>query len=109
VNTGNVPLSGITQGVLGGTAPNPANYLVTMNSTCGPAGAPNAQTLGVTSLGTQNPGNACTVQVQFRPLTGTANPVGVKPATVSVTYSAVNSAGTATTTTLTSTLNGNAQ
>jgi Bacterial cadherin-like domain len=93
-NTGNVPLTGITQGVLGGTAANDANYGVTrIISTCGPAGG--GQILGDTTL---NPGASCNIVVQFKPLTAQA--AGLKPATISVT----DSAGTQT-----STLNDTAQ
>jgi hypothetical protein len=92
-NTGNVPLTGIAQGVLGGTAANVANYFVVrLLSTCGPAGG--GQLLGQTTLA---PGAACVVTVQFRPLTAQA--AGLKPATISVT----DLAGTQT-----STLNGTA-
>ncbi len=93
-NTGNVPLTGITQGVLGGTVANDANWtVVRLLSTCGPAG--NGQLLGVTTLA---PGATCNIEVQFKPLTGQA--AGAKPATISVT----DLAGTQT-----STLNGTAQ
>jgi hypothetical protein len=86
-NTGNVTLTGITQGTLGGTAANVANYaIVPLLSTCG------------SSRTTLAPGATCTVTVQFKPLT--AQTTGLKPATVSVT----DSAGTQT-----STLNGTAQ
>ena len=92
-NTGNVTLTGIAQGALGGTAANVANYtVVRLLSTCGPAG--NGQVLGTTTLA---PGASCVVTVQFKPLT--AQPVGLKPATISVT----DAAGTQT-----STLNGTA-
>jgi hypothetical protein len=93
-NTGNVPLTGITQGVLGGTAANVANYsVVRLFSTCGPAGG--GQLLGQTTLA---PGAACVVTVQFKPLTSQG--AGSKPATISVT----DLAGTQT-----SALNGTAQ
>jgi hypothetical protein len=93
-NTGNVPLTGIAQGILGGTATNDANWtVVRLLSTCGPAGG--GQLLGDTTLA---PGATCTVEVQFKPLT--AQPAGAKPATISVT----DAAGTQT-----STLNGTAQ
>ena len=77
-NTGNVPLTGIAQGVLAGVSP--ADYFVSrLLSTCGPAGG--GQLMGVTTLA---PGATCTVTVQFRP--ATADPVGsVRAATVSVT------------------------
>jgi len=91
-NTGTVPLTGITQGVLGGT--NPTEFtIVRLLSTCGPAG--NGQLLGQTTLA---PGAACAVTVQFRPLT--SQTTGLKTATVSVT----DAAGTQT-----STLSGTAQ
>jgi hypothetical protein len=87
-NTGNVPLTGVTQGVLGGTAANDANYaIVALLSTC-----------GVGANTTLAPGAACTIEVQFKPLTSQA--AGLKPATVSVT----DSVGTQT-----STLNGTAR
>jgi len=93
-NTGNVPLTGITQGVLGGTATNVANYaVVRLLSTCGPAGG--GQLLGITTLA---PAATCNIEVQFKPLTAQA--AGAKPATISVT----DLAGTQT-----STLNGTAQ
>jgi hypothetical protein len=93
-NTGNVPLTGIAQGVLGGTAANVANYsIVHLLSTCGPAGG--GQLVATTTLA---PGATCVVTVQFKPLTAQA--VGAKPATVSVT----DGAGTQT-----STLSGTAQ
>jgi hypothetical protein len=91
-NTGNVTLTGITQGVLGGA--NAADFFVNRAlSTCGPAG--NGQLLGRTTLA---PGATCVVTLQFRPLTAEA--IGIKTATISVT----DSAGTQT-----STLTGNAQ
>jgi hypothetical protein len=93
-NTGNVPLTGIAQGVLGGTAPNPANYsVVHLFSTCGPATG--GQVLPNITLPV---GGTCVVTVQFKPLT--AQGAGLKAATISVT----DSAGTQT-----STLNGTAQ
>jgi hypothetical protein len=92
-NTGNVTLTGIAQGVLGGTTANVANYtVVNLLSTCGPAVG--GQLVANTTLA---PGATCVVRVQFKPLT--AQPVGPKPATVSVT----DLAGTQT-----STLNGTA-
>jgi hypothetical protein len=74
-NTGNVPLTGIAQGALGGTNAN--QWTVTrLLSTCGPAG--NGQLMGVTTL---TPGNSCIVTVRFQPTT-----TGAKgPATISVT------------------------
>jgi len=93
-NTGNVPLTGITDAVLGGTALNDANYLyVRMLSTCGPLGG--NQLVATTTLA---PGATCNIEVQFKPLTAQA--AGLKSATISVT----DSAGTQT-----STLNGTAQ
>jgi hypothetical protein len=79
-NTGNVTLTGITQGVLAGT--NPTEFsIVRLLSTCGPAG--NGQLLGQTTLA---PGAACTVTVQFRPLT--SQTTGAKFANVFVTDAA---------------------
>jgi hypothetical protein len=90
-NTGNVPLTGITGGALGGTATNVANWtIVRLMTTCGPAAAGQL----VTNV-TLAPGASCVIMVQFKPLT--AQTVGAKPATISVT----DSAGTQT-----STLNG---
>jgi hypothetical protein len=91
-NTGTVPLTGITQGTLGGT--NPTEFtIIRLTSTCGPAGG--GQLLGQTTLA---PGATCVVSVQFRPLT--SQPPGAKTATVSVT----DAAGTQT-----STLSGTAR
>jgi hypothetical protein len=89
-STGNLTLSGITVGTLGGANGSNGTYaIVTLLSTCGPAGlAPN------TALA---PGASCVVTVQFKPLTSL--PAGAKPATVSVT----DALGTQT-----STLNGQA-
>ena len=87
-NTGNVPLTGVGAGVLGGTAANVANYAVVGPlSTCGNA-----------THTTLAPGTTCVVTVQFKPLTAQA--AGLKAATISVT----DSVGTQT-----STLNGTAQ
>ena len=87
-NTGNVPLTGVSAGVLGGTAANKANYAVVgFASTCGDA-----------THTTLAPGATCAVTVQFKPLT--AQSAGLKAATLSVT----DSVGTQT-----STLNGTAQ
>ncbi len=87
-NTGNVPLTGVGAGVLGGTAANVANYaIVGLISTCGNA-----------TRTTLAPGATCAVAVQFKPLTAQA--AGVKAATISVT----DSVGTQT-----SALNGTAQ
>ena len=91
-NTGNVTLTGITQGALGGTNPTEFSVLRLM-STCGPAG--NGQLLGQTTLA---PGAVCIVTVQFRPLT--TQTTGTKSATISVT----DAAGTQTST-LTGTAN----
>jgi hypothetical protein len=92
-NTGNVPLTGIGHGTLGGTAANDANYaLRPVFSTCGAAGG--TQLVGFTTLA---PGATCTVTVQFQPQTSQA--AGAKPATISVT----DAAGTQT-----STMNGSA-
>jgi hypothetical protein len=92
-NTGNVPLTGIAQAVLGGTSP--ADYgIVRILSTCGPTGG--GQIIANTTL---NPGATCNVQVQFLPRsTDPAN--SVRNATVSVT----DAAGTQT-----STLSGTAR
>jgi hypothetical protein len=88
-NTGNVTLTGIGQGALGGTASNDANYtIVRALSTCGPNG--NGQVLGPHT--TLAPGSTCVVTVQFKPLTSQA--AGAKPATVTVT----DAAGTQTST-----------
>ena len=85
-NTGNVTLTTIAQGALGGT--NPTEFtIVRAMSTCGPAG--NGQTLGVTSLAV---GGSCMVTVRFSPLT--TDTTGTKTATVSVT----DAAGTQTST-----------
>jgi hypothetical protein len=84
-NTGNVTLTGITQGSLGGA--NTADYaIVPALSTCG------------TSITSLAPGATCVVRAQFKPLTSEA--AGVKSATVSVT----DAAGTQTST-LTGTAN----
>jgi hypothetical protein len=78
-NTGNVPLTGIGHGTLGGTAANDANYAVRpLLSTCGAAGG--TQLVGNTTLA---PGATCVVTVQFQPQTSQA--AGLKSATVSVT------------------------
>ncbi len=89
-NTGNVPLTGVGTGVLGGTSTNVANYAIVpgaLFSTCGNS-----------THTTLAPGATCTVTVQFKPRT--AQSTGLKPATISVT----DSAGTQT-----SALNGTAQ
>jgi Bacterial Ig domain len=91
-NTGNVTLTGIGQGALGGT--NPTEFaVVRLASTCGPATG--GQLLGQTTLA---PGASCVVTVQFRPLT--TQTTGAKAASVSVN----DAAGTQT-----STLTGTAQ
>jgi hypothetical protein len=78
-NTGGVPLTGITQGVLGGA--NPGEYaIVPLLSTCGPAGG--GQVVTNTTLA---PNATCVITVQFKPQT--ALTIGLKPATVSVTDS----------------------
>jgi hypothetical protein len=75
-NTGNVPLTGITQAALGGL--NPTEFsVVRLLSTCGPTGG--GQLIANTTLA---PGAACTVTVQFRPLT--TQTTGAKSATISV-------------------------
>jgi hypothetical protein len=76
-NTGNAPLTGILQGTLAGT--NPTEFsIVRLLSTCGPAG--NGQLVATTVL---QPGAACVVTVQFRPLT--TQTTGAKSATLSIT------------------------
>jgi hypothetical protein len=91
-NTGNVTLTGIGNGVLGGT--NSTEYtLRPLLSTCGPAGG--GQLVANTTLA---PGATCVVTVQFQPKT--AQSTGIKNATISVT----DAAGTQTST-LTGTAN----
>ncbi len=69
-NTGNVPLTGVTAGVLGGT--NPTEFsIVALLSTCGNA-----------THTTLAPGATCAVTVQFRPLT--TQTTGAKSGTLSV-------------------------
>lgn len=82
-NTGNVPLTNIARGVVGGASP--ADYTVSpLLSTCGPAGG--LQFIGTTTLA---PGATCAVTVQFQAKTiDAAN--SIRNATVSVT----NFAGT---------------
>jgi hypothetical protein len=91
-NTGNVTLTGITQGAISGT--DAADFpVVRVTSTCGPAGG--GQLLGQTTLA---PGASCAVTVQFRP--PTTDTVGAKgPATLTIT----DAAGTQTSTPLTGT------
>jgi hypothetical protein len=91
-NTGNVTLTGIAQGVLGGTNANEFTN-VHLLSSCGPTGG--GQLMTIVTLA---PGATCAVTVQFTPLT--AQPIGIKNATISVT----DAAGTQT-----STLTGTAQ
>jgi len=79
-NTGNVTLTAITQGVLGGTDAVEFTVVRAM-STCGPAGG--GQTIGQTTLA---PGTSCVVTVKFTPLM--TQPTGAKNATVSVTDAA---------------------
>ena len=85
-NTGTVPLTGITQGALGGTNSNQWT-IVRLASTCGPTG--NGQFLGDTTLA---PGAACIVTVRFTPTTAGAK----GPATLSVTDSAGTQSSTLT-------------
>ena len=91
-NTGNVPLTGIGNGVLGGTNATEFTYRPAL-STCGPAVG--GQLLANTTLA---PGATCGVTVQFQPKT--AQTTGAKTATISVT----DAAGTQTST-LTGTAN----
>jgi hypothetical protein len=76
-NTGNAPLTGILQGVLGGTSA--ADYsIVPLLSTCGPAGG--GQVASTTTLA---PSGTCVVRVQFKArLSDPANTV--TSATISV-------------------------
>jgi hypothetical protein len=91
-NTGNVTLTGIGKGVLGGT--NATEYTFRpLLSTCGPAGG--GQLVATPTLA---PGGTCVVMVQFQPKT--AQTTGAKTATISVT----DAAGTQTST-LTGTAN----
>jgi hypothetical protein len=91
-NTGNVPLTGIGNGVLGGTNASEFTYRPLLSS-CGPAGG--GQLMANTTLA---PGATCMVTVQFQPQT--AQSTGVKNGTISVT----DGAGTQTST-LTGTAN----
>jgi Bacterial Ig domain len=77
-NTGTATLTGIGNGVLGGTNPNEF-FIVRNASTCGPAGG--GQVTATTSLAV---GATCQVSVQFRPV---GNSTGAKSATLSVTDS----------------------
>ncbi len=79
-NTGNVQMTGIAQGVLGGTSP--ADYaIVPFLSSCGPAGG--GQLVSTTTL---TPGATCAVTVQFKArLVDPAN--SVRNATISITDS----------------------
>jgi hypothetical protein len=100
-NTGNVNMTGIGPGVLGGA--NPTEFFIVNNtSTCGPfvAGKP----VNITVLA---PGASCTVSVQFQPAVAPAT-TGAKTATLSVT--ATNGAGPAVTASTTANgLTGTAQ
>jgi uncharacterized repeat protein (TIGR01451 family) len=82
-NHGNVALTGIGNGVLGGASP--ADYVIVL-STCGPGGG----VFGATSL---PPNASCVVVVQFRPLSG-----DVLGSTHNATISVTDSAGTQTST-----------
>jgi hypothetical protein len=87
-NTGNVTLTGIGHGTLGGT--NSTEYsIVNLLSSCGAAGG--GQLAGNTTLA---PGATCIVTVQFRPQTGQTT--GAKSATVSVGSSAPTQTSTLT-------------
>jgi hypothetical protein len=79
-NTGNVTLTGIGDGVLGGTNANEFS-ITRLLSTCGPAGG--GQLTANTTLA---PGATCVVTVQFKPLT--AQTTGLKNGTISVTSAA---------------------
>jgi hypothetical protein len=86
-NTGNVPLTGIGQGGLGGV--NTADYsIVRFFSTCGPATG--GQFLGQTTLAV---GGTCMVTVQFLPRVADAHG-STRNATVSVTDAAGTQAST---------------
>jgi hypothetical protein len=77
-NTGNVTLTAIAQGVLGGT--NATEFSIARDlSTCGPNGG--GQIHGPNT--TLAPGGTCVITVQFKPLT--AQSTGSKTATISVT------------------------
>jgi len=84
-NTGDVPLTGVTQGVLG-DASALDYFVVRLFSTCGPPG--NGQLLGQTTLAVAPAlGSSCVVTVQFRPQAAPA-PTGLKAATITVTSAA---------------------
>ena len=84
-NTGDVPLTGVTQGVLG-DASALDYFVVRLFSTCGPPG--NGQLLGQTTLAVAPAlGSSCVITVQFRPQAAPA-PTGLKAATISVTSAA---------------------
>jgi hypothetical protein len=88
-NTGNVTLTGIGHGTLGGT--NSTEFsIVSLLSTCGAAQG-FTQPVGNTTLA---PGATCIVTVQFRPQTGQTT--GAKSATVSVGSSAPTQTSTLT-------------
>jgi len=91
-NTGNLTLTNILQGQLGGT--NPSDWsIVRLLSTCGPAGG--GQLLGQTSLAPGTGlGTFCVVTVQFRPLF--TEPLNSLSATVSVTDAAGTQSSTLT-------------
>jgi hypothetical protein len=91
-NTGNVTLTGIGNGVVGGTNATEYTFRPVL-STCGPAVG--GQLVATTTLA---PGASCVVTVQFQPKT--AQTTGLKSATISVT----DAAGTQTST-LTGTAN----
>ena len=84
-NTGNVNMTGVTQGSLTG-ANTPDFAVVSLVSTCGPAGG--GQLGSNTTLA---PGATCTVTVAFRPLTAEA--AGPKTATINVEQLLRNAVG----------------
>ena len=79
-NTGSVPLTGITQGLLSGTNFTDF-YVLPLTSNCGPA--VDGQLVGRTTLA---PGASCSISVQFRPIP--TESAGTKTATLSVSDSA---------------------
>jgi hypothetical protein len=87
-NTGNVTLTGIGNGVLGGANATEFTYRPLL-STCGPAVG--GQLVANTTLA---PGATCVVTVQFQPKT--AQSTGVKNATISVTDAAGSQTSTLT-------------